>query len=200
MEAVKSGHFDIIMTAFNFMKFPRLPDVLREAHRRGMGVVAMKTLAGAKEMDLKPGEEPFETAALKWVLKHREISGLVITIKSIADLNLYLRASGRPFTAKDEATLKRYASLYWKEYCRTGCGICEDACPEGVASATTLRYRMYFLDYGMEKAAMEAYQRLEKKADPCQSCGDPRCERACPYGLPVRRLLAEADRFLRFNA
>ncbi len=200
LEAIRSDHFDLIMTAFNFMKFPKLPEVIREAHRRGIGVVAMKTLASAKDMELKSDEEPFETAALKWVLKHREVSGLVITIKSIADLNLYLRASGRPFTSRDDRTLRKYATLYWREYCRTGCGACEDACPEGVASATILRYRMYFLDYGMEKAAMQAYQNLRQKAESCSTCSEPSCERVCPYGLPVKRLLAEADSLLRLNA
>jgi len=48
MTAVKSGHFDMIQPSFNFMKFPKLPDVMREAHKRGVGVVAMKPLPEQK--------------------------------------------------------------------------------------------------------------------------------------------------------
>jgi len=194
--AVRSGHFDIIMTAFNFMKFPRLPEVIKEAHEKGIGVVAMKTLAGAKDLEIKTGEEPFQVAALKWVLKHKEVSGLVITMKSINDLDLYLRASGRPLTAKDRGVLERYASLYGGEYCRTGCGECEDACPQGIPIATTLRYRMYFEDYGMEKDALLSYSRLSRKADKCLSCSKPECERRCPYGLRVRDMLVAAHDML----
>ena len=98
MSAVKSGYFDLIMPAFNFMKFPRIPDILKEAHKRGVGVVAMKTLAGAKDMDFDPKGEKFAPAAFKWVLKHQEVSGLIITIKKVADLDLYLTASGQAFT------------------------------------------------------------------------------------------------------
>ena len=28
MEAVRSGHFDLVMPAFNFLKFPKVPDIL----------------------------------------------------------------------------------------------------------------------------------------------------------------------------
>ena len=199
-EAVKSNHFDIIMTAFNFMKFPRLPDVLREAHRRGIGVIAMKTLAGAKDMEIKPGAEPFEVAALKWVLKHREISGLVITMKSIKEIDLYLQASGQPFTARDKRVLERYARLYARQYCRTGCGECEYGCPKGIPIATTLRYRMYYEDYGMEKNAILAYNQLNSKADQCLSCSEPGCESRCPYGLRVREMLLSAHEMLTLTA
>ena len=48
LTAVQSGHFDLIMPAFNFMNFPRIPDLMKEANKSGVAVVAMKTLAGAK--------------------------------------------------------------------------------------------------------------------------------------------------------
>ncbi len=199
MTAVRSGHFDLIMPAFNFMKFPRVPEVMKEAKKRGIGVVAMKTLAGAKEMNLEAGDEPFETAALKWVLKHPEVSGLVVTIKTVSDLDLYLRASGKGFTAADQEVLDRYARIYGRQYCRTGCNDCEADCPKGVEVATVLRYRMYFKDYGMEKRAMESYADLGRGAEDCLTCRSPSCAGACPYGLPVRELLRDAHETLSFR-
>ncbi|RME66085.1 MAG: aldo/keto reductase, partial [Nitrospirae bacterium] len=111
MEAVRSGHYDMIMVAFNFMKFPELPEVIKEAHKRGMAVVAMKTLAGAKQVKIPRSDEPFALAALRWVLKHSELSGLVITIRSVSQLNLYLRASGTGFGPSDEAVLRKYEKV-----------------------------------------------------------------------------------------
>lgn len=197
LEAVRSGHYDIILSAFNFMKFPRLPDVIKEAHSRGVGVIAMKTLAGAKDMEIKPSGVSFPEAALKWVLKHKEVSGLIITMKSINDLNTYLKASGEPFRKRDALILKEYARLYSESYCRTGCGICEEQCPEGVPIATTLRYRMYFEDYGQERAAMEAYRELNTDPSKCVDCKEKPCEKACPYGLGIAELLIQSDRMLR---
>jgi len=199
LTAVRSGHFDLIMPAFNFMKAPRLPAVLKEAHDKGIAIVAMKTLAGAKDMKIEGKGEEFEPAALKWTLSHPEISGLVITIKNISHLDLYLSASGQKFSAADQRTLDRYAGRFGKEYCRTGCNQCEPSCPEGVAIASTLRFQMYFKDYGMEKKALLSYARLERKADKCFTCESESCSGACPYGLPVSALLRDAHGELTFT-
>ncbi len=199
LSAVRSGHFDMIMPAFNFLNFPRLSDVLKEAKKKGVGVIAMKTLAGAKDSGVDKSIDPFEPAAFKWVLSHPEVNGLVITINSIADLDLYLTASGENFSAADQRILDRYADQFSRDYCRTGCGDCEEACPENVAVASTLRYQMYFRDYGMEKKAMESYSGLIAKADKCATCLTENCRGACPYGLPVASLLRNAHGNLSFT-
>lgn len=200
MEAVRSGHFDIVMLAFNFMKFPQIPDLLTEAQARGVGVVAMKTLAGAKDMDLSPGidqgSEAFAHAAFKWVLKHPQVAGLVVTMKRARQIDEYLGASGTPFSAADQRLLDRYAARYGREYCRTGCDDCESRCPAGVAIASVLRYQMYFDDYGQEKDAMRAYAALADKASPCVGCESHSCVAACPHGLPVAAKLRAAHRDL----
>ncbi len=192
LEAVRSGRFDMIMPSFNFMKFPKIPDVLKEAREKGVGVIAMKTLAGARDSGIEDNGKAYAHAAFKWVLNHPEINGLVITMKTVSDLDLYLSASGQKLTSADKRTLERYAKQFGKEYCRTGCGQCEDSCRDGVAIATTLRYQMYFRDYGTEKKAMESYANLDAKADKCSSCETRTCDSSCSYGLPVSTLLREA--------
>jgi len=192
LAAVRSGHFDLIMPAHNFMAFPNVPNVIKEAQERNVGVIAMKTLAGAKKMNLKTGDEPFEHAAFKWVLQNRAIAGLIVTISNARDLKFYVEASGQAFTKSSQRTLDRYRTAFSSEYCRTGCGECLGSCPEGVNIAGVLRYDMYFSGYGQEKRAMEQYARIEPKADVCGGCGEAACESACPFGLPVRSLLGRA--------
>lgn len=198
-EAVQSGHYDMIMPSFNFLKFPRIPQLLKEAKKRGVGVIAMKTLAGAKDMDFDSKGSAFEPAAFKWVLSHPEVNGLVITIKRVSDLDLFLTASGEPFTASDQKVLDQYAQQYGKRYCRTGCSECESECSKGVSIATILRYQMYFNDYGMEKHAMKSYAGLQACAEQCLSCDSERCVSACPYELPVSDLLRDAHKTLTFT-
>ncbi len=199
LEAVQSGQYDMIMPSFNFLKFPRIPNLLKEAKKRGVGIIAMKTLAGAKDMDFDSMGSAFEPAAFKWVLSHPEVNGLIITIKRVSDLNLFLTASGEPLTASDRKVLDQYTRHYGKLYCRTGCNECESDCPEGVSIATTLRYQMYFSDYGMEKHAMKSYAGLQDCAEQCFTCENERCVSACPYGLPVSDLLREAHKTLTFT-
>jgi len=196
MTAVESGRFDVIQPSFNFMKFPKLPEVIKEAHRKGVGVIAMKTLAGAKDMNVDGTGEEFSHAAFKWVLKHAEVSGLIVTMKTASDMELYLKASGEKFTASDQDALDRYSRLYSDQYCRTGCGECERSCTLGVEIASVLRYRMYFADYGMEKRAMESYARLKKNASTCFGCNDQSCLGSCPHGLPVRDMLCDAHNLM----
>jgi predicted aldo/keto reductase-like oxidoreductase len=223
MIAVRSGQIDVIMPAFNFMMFPDLPgvlrdardviaarqkkkrsllsnlDLLKEAHKRGVGVIAMKTLAGERDLNYSSKGVPFQPAAFKWVLSHPEVSGLVVTIKSVAQLDLYISASGQRFDEEDRRVLEQYMRRYSKEYCRTGCNRCESGCPNGVSIATSLRYRMYFSDYGMEKRAMESYAVLTNDAGACLECEEEFCAGACPYGLPLRALLSDTHETLSFR-
>ncbi len=196
MTAVKSGHFDLIQPAFNFIRFPRTPAVLKEAKQRGVAVVAMKTLAGAKDMEIDSKEDQFEPAAFKWVLSHQEVSGLIASVRSVSDFDLFLKASGEKFSSADRKILDRYAGRFAKEYCRTGCSQCESSCPEGVAIASILRYQMYFKDYGMEKRALEHYAKLDNKAGACAECESINCTGSCPFGLQVNALLRDAHDML----
>ncbi len=197
--AVRSGHYDLIMPAFNFMKFPKVPELLKEAKAHDVGVVAMKVLAGTKESDMKLNPGHFEQAAFKWALNHPEVAGLVITIQSAQDLDLYLPASGEAFTALDQRILDQYAALHGADYCRTGCGECLGACELGVDVASILRYQMYFENYGDEKRAMLAYAALEKNGGVCGGCVDEACNQACSYGLSVSQKLRAAHRTLSFD-
>ncbi len=200
LEAVNSGHFDLIMPAFNFMKFPKVPELLKQAKAKGVGVVAMKTLAGARDMDLDPKGAVFEHAAFKWVLQHPEVAGLVVTMKRAKDIDLYLQASGAKMTAADRLSLDRYALQFGSDYCRTGCGDCETGCPAGVPIASILRYQMYFDSYEDEKRAMQSYVALGTDASPCLNCAVETCAAGCEYGLPVPMKLRAAHNSLTFNA
>ena len=70
--AVDSGRFDMMLVAYNFNNWPDLTTIFHDAKQRGVGVVAMKTLKGAKATALKnftaDRARSFSQAAFKWVL------------------------------------------------------------------------------------------------------------------------------------
>src|SRR5690606_11664773 len=138
--------FDFVATQ------PDLPRVLRAARAKGVGIVAMKTLRGAKLNDMRPfetGGATFAQAALRWVLAGGLADSLVVTMNSREQVDEYLGASGWTTAARgDAALLARYEARHGAEQCRYGCNACADACPAGVSIPDALRARMYAEDYG----------------------------------------------------
>lgn len=199
--AVDSGRFDVIMVAYNFENWPDLHDIFRDAHDRGVGVVAMKTLKGAHHTvlsDFTPTErESFAQAAFKWVLSNPDVSGLVVSINSLGQIDEYLYASGQKVSPADVALLERYDRLTRSDYCRPGCGACLSSCPHGVPIDDVLRFTMYYRNYGQQRVALEEYARLPatRNASRCLACPAP-CEPACPFGIPIGTKLRAADRLL----
>ena len=198
--AVDSGRFDMLLVAYNFNNWPDLTTIFHDAHARGVGVVAMKTLKGAKATVLKDfadEQQAFSQAAFKWVLSNPHVSGLVVSVTGFEQIDEYLYASGQALTDSDVALLERYDGLITKDYCRPGCGACLDHCPYGVPVDDIFRYAMYFENYGHQKDAMAYYAKAaaERNASRCLTCPAP-CEAACPFGLPIRDKMVRAHAML----
>ena len=218
--AIDSGKFDVMLVAYNFGQDPSfvqkltrnfdfiavnpdLPRVLRKAKAAGVGVIAMKTLRGAKLNDMRPYQKDgatFSQAAFRWVLSNEDVDGLIVTMRSPGDIDEFLVASGgTKVTRRDVDLLQRYVTLNDGTYCRPLCDACEASCPESVQIADVLRHKMYFEDYGAERMAMERYAKLERNAAACVECTHRRCLGSCPYGLSVPDLTRQAHRLLHWG-
>jgi predicted aldo/keto reductase-like oxidoreductase len=133
-----------------------------------------------------------KAAALKFVLSDPRVHTLNLAFNTFDDVQNLLALSGRTLDGKDRVLLASYEEECGSLYCRHACGICEPDCPSGVPVNTIMRYNHYFEAQGSEKFAMGEYAALETaRADACRTC-EGYCERACPYGVPVRGLLCMA--------
>ncbi len=215
--AIDSGRFDVILCAYNFGQDPHfyqrffrsfdfvaiqpdLPRVIKRARERGVGVVAMKTLMGARLNDMRPyesGGATFAQAAFRWVLSNPGVDALIVSMTSAALIDEYLGASGASAAAAaDIPLLQQYAYLNARSYCRHGCAECESSCPYGVPIGEVLRTRMYAVDYGDLRFAREEYAMLGTGASACLSCAAKPCAGACPHGLRPHSMLAPVHRML----
>jgi hypothetical protein len=218
--AIDSGKFDVMLVAYNFgqdpsflQRFtrnfdfiavnPDLPRVLRKAKAAGMGVIAMKTLRGARLNDMQPYQKDgatFAQAAFRWVLSNRDVDGLIVTMQDAAQVDEFVAASGGSrVSQRDTALLQRYVTLNDATYCRPLCDTCEASCPEQVQIADVLRHKMYFENYGAERMAREGYATLAHNATACLTCSHQRCVGACPHGLAVPELTRQAHRQLHWG-
>jgi uncharacterized protein len=215
--AIDSGRFDVILCAYNFGQDPRfyqrflggfdmvarqpdLPRVIDKAKKRGVGVVVMKTLMGARLNDMRPYERglgTFSQAAFRWVLSNRNVDALIVSMTSRELIDEYLGASGsRVVLEHDLPLLGRYARVNGSSYCRHACNACESSCPAGVAIADVMRMRMYAVDYRDMRMAREEYSAIVANAKACLTCTAKPCADACPHGLKIGQLTAPTHRLL----
>lgn len=215
--AIDNDLVDVILSAYSFGEDPDLyaklrhtfhyvaiqsdlPPVLDKARAKNIGVIAMKTLMGARLNDMRPFEEEGRTyaqAALRWVLASPRVDAALISMTSLDNIDEYVGASGQEEErAGDMELLGRYAAMQSSQYCRHGCSSCEGACPEGVAIAEVLRTRMYDVDYRNPALAVEDYAKLDGGAAACLTCEHQACLNACPFGIPIPEFTTDAARRL----
>ena len=206
---------DVVLVAYNFgqdpafyQKFlgsfdmiaiqPDLPRVLGKAKAAGTGVVAMKTLMGARLNDMRRFEKPggtFAQSAFRWVLSSSDVDALIVSMTSQGQVDEYLVASGARIVASaDLALLGAYVAMNSSTTCRFGCDACESSCPAGVSIADVLRVRMYAEDYGDARMARDEYSGIGEPATACLSCATQACAAACPYGLSIPKLTRSVAR------
>jgi predicted aldo/keto reductase-like oxidoreductase len=174
--------------------------VIRKAKQRGVGVVVMKTLMGARLNDMRSYEHDgatFAQAAFRWVLSNRDVDALIVSMTDRGLIDEYLGASGaRMVGTEDLRLLERYTRINGTSYCKHACDACEGACPAGVAIADVMRTRMYAVDYGDLRMARDEYAILANNAQACLSCSAKPCAGACPHGLKIDELTAPTHRLL----
>ena len=222
--AFAEGQLDVILVAYNYIQSPDFLDSARvwiqqqmgavdwvalqpdlveflgRAHDAGVGVMAMKTLRGARHNDMRPFETnggTFAQAALRWVLSAPRVDSALITMKSRDGVDEYIAASGgRSPSGDDLAFLARYEALNRGTQCIQGCGACLETCPAGVPISDVLRVGMYERDYGEHHLARRAYAEMGRPGSGCRACSGAPCAEACPTGLPIRSEIVAASKRL----
>jgi len=177
-----------------------LDRILARAAEHDVGVVAMKTLKGAKHQNLagfRDEASSYTQAAFRWVLSNPRVSCLVISFSELQHVDEYLFASGTELTSADEAVLAKYDRLIAGDYCHPHCGACLDSCVASLPVDDVLRYRMYFEDYGATSEARRLYAALDgHDASLCVACPAP-CAGTCPHGVPIRDAMLTAHARLK---
>lgn len=211
--AIDKDLVDVVLVAYNFAQDPSftdrlrhtfhwaaiqsdLPPRLKKAKDKGIGVLAMKTLMGARLNDMRPYERPgstFSNVAFRWVLAGGYADALLISMTSKEEIDEYLRASGDAVVKQGDAQLlERYAQMQAASYCQSGCNACAGSCPENVAIAEVLRTRMYDVDYRRPELARSEYAALGAPAAACLSCAHRSCLGACPARIPIASFTRDA--------
>ena len=192
--AVEVGIYDVAMVAYNFKKnnIEEINEAVENAVKAGLGIIAMKTMAGAycdKEKTL-----PINTkAALKWVLQNENIHTAVPGITTFDHLTEDLAVmSDLKLTDDEKADLK--LALRNTEngiYCQQ-CGECVEQCPELLDIPTIMRSYMYAYGYRNISNARVTLSDARVSSKPCTDCDS--CQIKCPMGFDIKQKILDIIR------
>lgn len=200
--AIRTGKIDVVLASYNFTMHRTLEPALEAAAKAGLGVVAMKTMAGGfrkarpgSDLHAKLSREGAMLAALKWVLRNPNVHTTIPSMTDMEQLEENLRAMAEPFTEEDEKILARLLDDIGPLYCR-GCNRCAGQCPQGLPIPDMLRCLMYADGYGEFALAREQFLSLPAAARQVRCADCARCAVRCPNGVRVAERLALAQEWL----
>jgi len=217
----KRGQTDVALTTYNFamrsvaeannakMDAPQsdMTAAIRDARKSGMGIVAMKALAGGTSRvergDRVYGANPqalvkqlkqegAPVAAIKWVLRNESVDTAIVCMANHEELDENLQAMAQTFGDKDEKLLNAQLAYIGPTYCRM-CGACQGVCDKGVPVPDMLRFASYADGYGQFAMARERFLELPEqvRAIRCRDCAS--CSVDCPHGVHVRERVGQAQ-------
>ncbi len=190
--AIESGVFSVLMVSFSVLDEDWLAaDLLPTAHEKGVGLIAMKPLAGGrlaekrsfpKKMRNNLGESMAQLC-LRYVLSNPNITCAIPGMMEIYELkeNLQVGKYPRDLSVEEIKRVMEVVGDEGKGFCRN-CGYCLP-CPEGVPIPDIFRFEGYYERYGLKEWAREQYRLLAVKADACSAC--EQCVELCPYDVPI---------------
>jgi uncharacterized protein len=184
--------FDVILSSYNFKQAyaDELTAAIRKAGKAGIGIVAMKTLAGGF-LDKERTKKVNASAALKWALSNPDVATAIPGMtefehldtdsRLLTDLNLTDSEKQDLVAAISETGL----------YC-TGCTKCLAQCPVQLPVNDLMRAYMYAYGYSNTRMAYTLLDELGTGANPCGDCSI--CSVSCTKKFNVKEKIADISR------
>ncbi len=200
-KVIDSDLFRALMIAYSPIDEDRLStDILPSAYKRGIGLIAMKPLAGGKlgeskgwKKELFHGESPAQVC-LRYILSNPYITCAIPGMTDLKELeqNVKVAQNPRRLTYEETVSLMEWVGDMGKGFCRN-CGYCLP-CPEEIPIPDIFRMESYYEEYDLKDWAISQYRSISNKAKKCSLCY--RCVERCPYGVPIPERLKEIHKRL----
>lgn len=198
--AVDVGIFDVIMTAYNFRRQgwhsmqngKELDEAIQYATKSGLGIVAMKTMAGVY-WDKERTKPINTTAALKWALQNENIHTAVPDCSTYDHLNQNLSIMANlKLTEEEKLDLKPpVEGMSSGLYCQQ-CNQCIPQCPANLDIPTIMRSYMYAYGYRNLAHARETLCTAGLRSVTCESCNE--CKVTCQMGFDIKSKILDIAR------
>jgi hypothetical protein len=191
---------DVILVSYNFTMGSRIEPLMKEAADKGIGIVAMKVMAGGfrriregaplREKFARPGAM---AAALKWAVRLPFVHTAIPGIMDLDQLDENYRAVVAGYKPElDDKLLASQLEMIRPYYCRM-CGACAGKCPKGLPVSDIVRYVTYAEGYGEFSLGRDCFRLLPGplREVRCQDCRV--CAVRCPNGVRIAERVARAQ-------
>jgi len=184
---VKSDLFEAVIPMYNFTMDAEMHAAAKKVHDAGIGVIAMKVLAGGlRSRNPLPQfkRAGAVAAALKWAINNPDVDAAVTSVTDVEQLEENVRAVSETFTESERQLLAAALEQFGPNYCRL-CGRCSGTCAKDLPIPEILRCGMYAEGYGQFALGRGKFLELPAglRGGSCGECSS--CSVRCAYGLKV---------------
>ncbi len=194
--AIDSGVYEVVLSAINFKQghFKELKSAIADASKAGIGIVAMKTMAGG--FHDRERTKPINCkAALKFVLQDENIATAIPGITNFDHLKINSSVNyDLKMTDQEKADLVVEDNLQGGLYCQ-GCELCIGNCSKGLPIPEIMRAYMYTYGYNDSRQAYDLLTSLNLDENPCSNCSE--CTAVCAKNFEVSKRVADVMRLTR---
>lgn len=175
---IDSRRFATLQIPFNALEQQGL-DLMKKAKEMGMGIIAMKPLAG--------GALTTAAAALDFIVNSPWVDVAIPGMESLEQVQENCRVVQEGASQEQRQEMEALIASLGTQFCRR-CEYCQP-CPSGLKIPAMFLFEGYYNRYNLKDWAAERYATLPIKASDCSQCGI--CESRCPYDLPIREMLKQ---------
>lgn len=177
--------YDVVMMYYNYKQKDSdlIKQRVEQAAQAGIGILAMKVMAGAKGVD--------GASAMKWALQNKHITTALMGCGSFDEYEADLDAAlNLEMTLEDKQRLD-LACGNDDIYCQQ-CQQCKSQCPRHLPIPEIMRSYMYLYGYNEPLEAKKVLDELAIFNSPCDSCAQ--CTIQCTAGFDIAQKISKVTR------
>lgn len=181
-KALEFDWVETLMFPYNLVE-TQGEELIHKCAEKNIGFIVMKPLAGGNIEDA--------TLALRFICANPDVSVVIPGMYDVSEVETNLAAvkDTSPLSVEELGKIEAIRKALGKNFCRR-CNYCQP-CTAGINISGILIAKGYYDRYDLADYAKARFASYVPSVDACVDCGV--CEERCPYQLPIREMLRDAQ-------